>query len=176
MLVVDVDHFKTVNDRLGHRSGDAVLAHTAQVLDGALRAEDAIGRWGGEEFLVVLPGTDEEGALRATERLREALAADQPEEARAHGLAVTVTIGVAEWRGEEMDELVSRADGALYGGKAAGRDNGAGRQGRCRVRQVASAWPQPRARAIVGDPFATRHRVRHPVICSSPEKGGGPTV
>jgi diguanylate cyclase (GGDEF)-like protein len=122
VLVIDVDHFKSFNDRLGHRSGDAVLAHIARVLDGALRTEDAIGRWGGEEFLVVLPGTDEEGAVHATERLRLALAADQPEVARANGLAVTVTIGVAEWRQEEMNELVSRADGALYGGKAAGRD------------------------------------------------------
>lgn len=122
LLVVDVDHFKSFNDRLGHRSGDAVLAHTARVLNGALRAEDAIGRWGGEEFLIVLPGTDEEGALHATERLRAALVADQPEVACAHGLAVTVTIGVAEWHGEAMDELVSRADRALYLGKAAGRD------------------------------------------------------
>jgi diguanylate cyclase (GGDEF)-like protein len=89
LLVVDVDHFKNFNDRLGHHSGDAVLAHVARVLNGALRAEDAIGRWGVEEFLVVLPGTDEEGALRATERLRAALLVDQPEEARAHRLPVT---------------------------------------------------------------------------------------
>ena len=123
VLVMDIDHFKTINDTLGHHTGDAVLEHTARVLDGALRTEDAIGRWGGEEFLVVLPNTDEEGALRVTERLRSALASDQPEEARAHGLAVTITIGVAEWRHEEMDDLVSRADGALYLGKAAGRDN-----------------------------------------------------
>jgi diguanylate cyclase (GGDEF)-like protein len=123
LLVVDVDHFKHVNDTLGHRSGDAVLAHTARVLDGALRTEDAIGRWGGEEFLVVLTGTDEEGALRATERLRDALALDQPEEGRRHGLTVTITIGVAEWRHDEIDELVSRADSALYLGKASGRDN-----------------------------------------------------
>jgi diguanylate cyclase (GGDEF)-like protein len=123
VLVVDIDHFKAVNDTLGHRSGDAVLAHAARVLHEALRTEDAIGRWGGEEFLVVLPSTDEEGAVRATERLRDALASDQPEEARAHGLAVTITIGAAEWRGEDMDELVSRADSALYLGKASGRDN-----------------------------------------------------
>jgi diguanylate cyclase (GGDEF)-like protein len=122
LLVVDVDHFKTFNDRLGHRTGDAVLAHTARVLEGALRAEDAIGRWGGEEFLIVLHGTDEEGAVRATERIRVALAADQPREAAEHGLPVTVTIGVAEWQHEEMNELISRADGALYRGKAAGRD------------------------------------------------------
>lgn len=122
LLVVDVDHFKTFNDRLGHRTGDAVLAHTARVLEGALRAEDAIGRWGGEEFLIVLPGSDEEGAVHATERLRAALAGDQPHEAVEHGLPVTVTIGVAEWHQEDMNELISRADGALYGGKAAGRD------------------------------------------------------
>lgn len=122
LLVLDVDHFKSINDRLGHRTGDAVLAHTARVLNGALRAEDAIGRWGGEEFLIVLTGTDEEGALRATDRLRAALVADQPDEARAHGLAVKVTIGMAEWHGEGMDDLVTRADRALYVGKAAGRD------------------------------------------------------
>ena len=122
VLVVDIDHFKTINDTLGHRSGDGVLEHTARVLDGALRAEDGIGRWGGEEFLVVLPNTDEEGALRATERLREALAADQPEGARSRELPVTITIGVAEWHHDELDELVSRADSALYLGKAAGRD------------------------------------------------------
>ncbi len=122
LLVVDVDHFKNFNDRLGHRSGDAVLVHTARVLDGELRAEDAIGRWGGEEFLIVLAGTDEEGAVRATERLRAALAADQPTEASAHGLPVTVTIGVAEWQQEDMNELISRADRALYRGKASGRD------------------------------------------------------
>ncbi len=151
VLVIDVDHFKNFNDTLGHRGGDTVLAHTARVLDGALRAEDAIGRWGGEEFLVVLPGTDEEGALHATERLRTALAADQPEDARARGLAVTVTIGVAEWRHEEMSELISRADAALYRGKAAGRDM-----------------------AQVSPSVVTT--MRHPLICSSPEKGGGPTV
>ena len=122
LLVIDIDYFKNFNDMLGHDTGDAVLAHTARVLNGAMRAEDAIGRWGGEEFLVVLPGTDEEGALHATERLRAALDAHQPEEARAHGMAVTVTIGLAEWHHEAMDELVSRADRALYLGKAAGRD------------------------------------------------------
>jgi diguanylate cyclase (GGDEF)-like protein len=122
LLMIDVDHFKNFNDRLGHRGGDAVLVQAARVLEGELRAEDAIGRWGGEEFLVVLAGTDEEGAVRATERLRAALAADQPAEARAHGLPVTVTIGVAEWQQEEKNELISRADRALYGGKAAGRD------------------------------------------------------
>lgn len=122
LLMIDVDHFKAFNDMLGHQQGDAVLAHAARVLDHALRAEDAIGRWGGEEFLVVLPGTDEEGALQVTERLRGALAADQPESTRAHQLRVTITIGLAEWCDEPVGELISRADSALYVGKGAGRD------------------------------------------------------
>src|SRR3984885_584794 len=122
LLVIDVDHFKTFNDRFGHQQGDAILAHTARALDGALRAEDAIGRWGGEEFLVVLPGTDEDGAMSVTERLRTALATDQPPEARGHELPVTIPIGLAEWRQETVGELINRADGALYQGKAAGRD------------------------------------------------------
>jgi diguanylate cyclase (GGDEF)-like protein len=122
LLIIDVDHFKTFNDTLGHQQGDAVLADVARVLDDALRAEDAIGRWGGEEFLVVLPSTDEEGALKVTERLRAALAADQPEAARAHRLPVTITIGLAEWGHEPLGELLSRADSALYLGKGAGRD------------------------------------------------------
>ncbi len=122
LLIIDVDRFKAFNDSLGHQQGDAVLAHAARVLDGALRAEDAIGRWGGEEFLVVLPGTDEAGALHVTERLRAALADDQPESARAHQLPVTITIGLAEWGEESIGELISRADSALYLGKGAGRD------------------------------------------------------
>jgi diguanylate cyclase (GGDEF)-like protein len=122
LLIIDIDHFKAFNDQLGHQQGDAVLAHAARVLDRALRAEDAIGRWGGEEFLVVLPGTDEQGALHVTERLRVALAADQPESARAHQLPVTITIGLAEWGEESIGELISRADSALYLGKDAGRD------------------------------------------------------
>jgi diguanylate cyclase (GGDEF)-like protein len=122
LLIIDVDHFKAFNDRLGHQQGDAVLAHAARVLDDALRAEDAIGRWGGEEFLVVLPGTDEEGALHVTERLREALGSDQPEHAQEHELPVTITIGLVEWTDETIGELVSRADAALYLGKGAGRD------------------------------------------------------
>jgi diguanylate cyclase (GGDEF)-like protein len=122
LLIIDVDRFKVFNDTLGHQQGDAVLAHAARVLDEALRAEDAIGRWGGEEFLVVLPGTDEQGALHVTERLRAALAADQPESAREHQLPVTITIGLAEWGEESIAELISRADSALYLGKGAGRD------------------------------------------------------
>ena len=71
---------------------------------------------------MVLPGTDEAGALHVTERLRAALADDQPESARAHQLPVTITIGLAEWGEESIGELISRADSALYLGKGAGRD------------------------------------------------------
>ena len=128
---------------LATSSGDAVLAHAARVLDGALRAEDAIGRWGGEEFLVVLPGTDEEGALHVTERLRAALAADQPEEARAHGLPVTITIGVAEWRDEEsIGELISRADWRCIWGRTAGRDTAHVCRDRPAVRLKPAGWAE----------------------------------
>jgi diguanylate cyclase (GGDEF)-like protein len=139
LLVIDLDRFKAFNDTLGHQPGDAILAHAARALDDALRAEDAIGRWGGEEFLVVLPGTDEEGALHVTERLRSALAADQPESARVHQLPVTITIGLAEWHGETTGELISRADSALYLGKGAGRDT----VHVCRDRSAVAASPEP---------------------------------
>jgi diguanylate cyclase (GGDEF)-like protein len=141
LLVLDIDHFKTFNDRLGHQAGDAILAHTGRVLAGALRTEDAIGRWGGEEFLVVLPGSDEEGALAVTERLRRALADDQPEPTQSHGLLVTVTIGLAQWRHEPIDELMSRADHALYLGKAAGRN-------------TVEVWRPDRLTAVAG-PWST---------------------
>ncbi|MBV9465251.1 MAG: GGDEF domain-containing protein, partial [Solirubrobacterales bacterium] len=122
MLLIDIDHFKRVNDEFGHRCGDEVLRHVADVLESTLRTEDVAGRWGGEEFVVILPSTDGEGAIRVAERLR-VLIADTPAQVpndRSH--PVTVTIGAAEWGSESMEELVARADEALYAGKSAGRN------------------------------------------------------
>jgi diguanylate cyclase (GGDEF)-like protein len=122
VLLVDIDHFKHVNDTLGHQAGDNVLVATAQRLRSVLRTEDMIGRWGGEEFLAVLPQTDAEGALVLAERLRAHVAG--PGLGNIDPLtAVTVTVGVAAWTEGGMDELISRADDALYAGKAAGRNN-----------------------------------------------------
>jgi diguanylate cyclase (GGDEF)-like protein len=116
ILLVDIDHFKLINDTHGHNAGDAVLAEVAQALRDALRVEDTVGRWGGEEFLAILPSTSLDAAVRAGERLRTSVAAASCE---PH---VTVTVGVAELDDETVDELIGRADAALYEGKTAGRN------------------------------------------------------
>src|SRR5215213_9960274 len=93
---VDVDHFKEINDTLGHQAGDRVLAEVARRLAGAVRGGDKLARWGGDEFVAILPGTDKAGALRAAERLRAAVAA-RPIEAAGMSLAVTISAGWAHW-------------------------------------------------------------------------------
>jgi diguanylate cyclase (GGDEF)-like protein len=129
VLMIDVDHFKPVNDRFGHAAGDAVLVELAGLMSEQLRASDHLGRWGGEEFLVLVPATPEEAALELAERIREAVA----EHPFRHGEQVTVSIGVAEGQpGETPEQLVARGDQALYAAK---------RDGRNRVR--AAAEPQP---------------------------------
>jgi diguanylate cyclase (GGDEF)-like protein len=122
VLLIDVDHFKRVNDSHGHRAGDEVLRSTALTIDSVLRAEEAMARWGGEEFLVALPGADAEHAETVAERVRTAVAAAEVQVADGEAVRVTVTIGVAVWRGGPFEQVVERADAALYRGKAAGRD------------------------------------------------------
>jgi len=119
LLLCDLDHFKRVNDQLGHAAGDAVLQDVAYVMRAALRAGDSIYRVGGEEILVVLPGADRADALEIAERLRRAV-----HERRPVGVGVTVSIGVAVSKPEtvDTDDLVARADAALYAAKASGRD------------------------------------------------------
>jgi diguanylate cyclase (GGDEF)-like protein len=122
-LVIDLDHFKRVNDTFGHTTGDRVLEHVAEVLREAVRTEDTIGRWGGEEFLAVLPHTDELGAARIADRIRQ-IVRDTPYNNRAGDRSITITlsIGCATSLAGGKDELIHRADQALYGAKAAGRD------------------------------------------------------
>ena len=117
VAMIDLDGFKAVNDRHGHEVGDGVLVAAGEALQRALRAEDVIGRLGGEEFLALLPDTDAEAAARAAERLRAAVAAsDGP-------VPVTASVGWAVLLpGEEPDDLVRRADEALYAAKADGKD------------------------------------------------------
>jgi diguanylate cyclase (GGDEF)-like protein len=122
ILLIDIDHFKRVNDTRGHQAGDAVLTATGHALEMALRTEDSVGRWGGEEFLAVLPNTDAQGALIIAERLRAHAAKPGPGSADPRD-AITVTIGAACWQSGGMDDLISRADHALYAGKSAGRNN-----------------------------------------------------
>ena len=122
VALLDIDHFKAVNDRFGHDEGDRVLKRIAETLAATVRTTDAAMRWGGEEFLVVLPHTDVEGGLTIAEKLRRAVKRAFPEER-----PVTCSFGVAEWRpGENAESLFTRADAAMYSAKAAGRDRIAG--------------------------------------------------
>jgi two-component system, cell cycle response regulator len=121
VAIVDIDHFKGVNDSHGHQAGDAVLLAVTRALAENLRAEDHLGRLGGEEFLVVLPDTDAAAAARVIDKLRCEVARAEAEH-DGEPIAVTVSIGVATWAGETPEELLRRADGALYDAKAAGRD------------------------------------------------------
>ncbi|MDQ1372804.1 MAG: two-component system, cell cycle response regulator, partial [Actinomycetota bacterium] len=121
VLMVDVDHFKSVNDRLGHAGGDHVLRRIALCLATACRAEDVAGRWGGEEFLVVSPATDIEGASALAERIRASAAAEMISIDGEEQLAVTVSVGVAVGS-DDIDAIVRDADTALYEAKAAGRN------------------------------------------------------
>jgi len=119
VLMLDVDHFKVINDQYGHAGGDDVLRELSAVLGAQLRASDHAGRWGGEEFLVVAPGVGLPGAMDLAERIRAAV-----EQTRfSHGQQVTVSVGVTDFRpGDTMDTLLRRADAALYGAKRQGRN------------------------------------------------------
>src|SRR4051812_38263295 len=122
VVLCDIDEFKAANDSHGHAFGDLVLRGFARALDRTLRAIDVCGRWGGEEFLIVLPGTTLEGAVEAAERIRSGFAAlelaadDDP-------VRMTASFGVASFtRGSKLDELVRSADEALYAAKRSGKN------------------------------------------------------
>ncbi len=122
LLVADLDHFKQVNDRHGHLAGDECLRAVAAVLKRSLRQVDLVCRYGGEEFAVIAPMTDELGALTVAERLR--LAVEQLViRVGAEELKITISVGVASHRsGETARDFFARADQALYAAKAAGRN------------------------------------------------------
>jgi diguanylate cyclase (GGDEF)-like protein len=121
VALADLDGFKDVNDEHGHAVGDEVLRVVAEVLRETLRESDVAGRWGGEEFLLLLPGADEEGAGQLAERVRAELAARSIPS--VPGLRITASFGVAEYAGEtNTEQLVAAADSALYRAKRAGKD------------------------------------------------------
>jgi diguanylate cyclase (GGDEF)-like protein len=122
VLLVDIDHFKSINDTLGHDVGDRVLGAVALRLESGLRADDVAGRWGGEEFLVLLPQTDAEGAMAVAERMRELVTKDPVAVAESEPVTVTVSIGCTSAVAGSGEALVRRADAALYEAKAAGRN------------------------------------------------------
>jgi diguanylate cyclase (GGDEF)-like protein len=121
VLIVDIDHFKNVNDEHGHLAGDAVLREVAARLQQAMRTEDALGRWGGEEFLAVLTDTPPEGVRVMAERLRQVIAAAPFTLDDGSQIRVTVSVGHASGT-EDAEVLVHRADDALYVAKAEGRN------------------------------------------------------
>jgi diguanylate cyclase (GGDEF)-like protein len=121
--MLDLDHFKQVNDDHGHAAGDVVLRHFAERVQDSLRKTDQAGRLGGEEFAILLFGTDHASATEFAERLRDQVAADEAEHDSVK-LRVTVSIGVTQlWESDaSTDETLARADAALYRAKANGRN------------------------------------------------------
>lgn len=131
VALVDLDHFKRINDAAGHLVGDRVLCEVTASIDRQLRTADAVGRWGGDELLVVLPETSADAAGRSMERIAEQVRREvRPPSVRREGdpagariLPVTLSVGVAEWHeGDGPDDLLARADRALYRAKDGGRD------------------------------------------------------
>ena len=121
-LVLDVDHFKTINDRFGHAMGDEAIRRLAAAVKAELRDGDVLGRMGGEEFAVLLPGLDESAAMVVAERLR-AVVSSLTVESQGQQASMTVSVGVAQARaGESLETLLHRADAALYSSKRGGRN------------------------------------------------------
>jgi diguanylate cyclase len=124
VALLDLDHFKSVNDSHGHAAGDEVLKAFVRKVHATMRESDVFGRYGGEEFMLILTDTSAEAALGALDRIRRAVAAHDWSTI-APNLAVTFSAGVSEWRvGETVEPVLHRADGALYEAKAAGRNCG----------------------------------------------------
>jgi two-component system, cell cycle response regulator len=119
--MLDIDHFKHVNDTFGHAIGDIVLREVVRRAAGVLRPYDSLGRFGGEEFLLVVPAVDADELATVFERVRAAVA-DGPVVALGNEVDVTVSLGGVLGRGEPVDELLVRADDALYAAKEQGRN------------------------------------------------------
>lgn len=129
LLMVDVDHLKRVNDRFGHRAGDLVLCAVVEQMQDSVRGIDVLGRWGGEEFVALLPGADRDAALLVAHRIRGNVEKLRLTEIVPGGCGdeesgLTVSVGMASHRGgtDRLDDMMDRADAALYRAKAEGRN------------------------------------------------------
>ncbi|HEY2699533.1 MAG TPA: GGDEF domain-containing protein [Pseudonocardiaceae bacterium] len=124
VLMVDLDHFKKVNDVYGHLAGDAVLKAVAATISGQIRGYDSVGRFGGEEFVVLLPGVSEREAVAAAERIRVAVTTVEVTEESdlISGLSVSIGVALYPGAGTAIEKLISAADAALYRAKNGGRN------------------------------------------------------
>lgn len=124
ILLMDLDNFKQLNDTHGHPAGDFVLREFARICQSGLRRDDILARWGGEEFIVLLPRTDRATGLAIAEHLRKSVDAFAFRFDQDIVLRQTVSIGLANWRGaaDRLDDVIDRADAALYAGKLSGRN------------------------------------------------------
>ena len=122
IILLDIDHFKNVNDTYGHDFGDRVLINVARTLNQGLRAQDIIARWGGEEFICLLPETDADGARHVAEKIRTKIGAQRQDRGDA-SVSVTVTLGICVYDGScSIEDSIKSADTALYEGKKYGRN------------------------------------------------------
>lgn len=120
LLLIDIDHFKQINDQLGYKTGDIALQKLAKLLDEHTRINDQPARWGGEEFIIILPNTDLPSAVRDTERLRTEIANSE----LIPKLKLTCSLGVTTFKtGDTLDSLFNRVDRALYLAKQNQRNN-----------------------------------------------------
>jgi len=117
LVMGDIDDFKRVNDTYGHETGDGVLKHISEIITASLRKQDLLSRWGGEEFLFLLPETDLDGAMIVSEKIRSSIEAE-PYNFEDKSIRLTLTLGVAEFdEAQGIDGVIRRADDALYKGK-----------------------------------------------------------
>jgi len=123
LIMADLDHFKEVNDRYGHLAGDDVLESVGRLVQQSIRATDRAGRYGGEEFLIILPRTDLSSGVNVAERIRKAVEAARMEGGKGEVFGITISLGLSSYQaGEETESLISRADDALYSAKKTGRN------------------------------------------------------
>ena len=123
LIMLDIDHFKRVNDRYGHLTGDEVLEKIATLIRQNIRDTDVAGRYGGEEFIIILPQADLSSARVLAERIRSIIESAEMKDSAGNVFAITVSQGLSGWeRGEDAHSLISRADEALYKAKANGRN------------------------------------------------------
>lgn len=121
-ILADIDDFKAINDVHGHDAGDRILIRISNLLIRTLREQDSTARWGGEEYLILLPNTSLDQAVEISERVKQAITSNEIIIGE-NSISLTITMGVSEYRdGESIDSCITRADEALYRGKKNGKD------------------------------------------------------